>query len=237
MFGTVVYLDLVILSTILVNYLFIKATSILIKQKLHPVRLLIGLSISLLSLLLFLVPIKYIYNLRYFIGILIGYVSFKKNKYKLYGVSIIYLMNLSLIGTLVIFNINSIVLLIVLSVLIIFLEAINIYMTKVIKPNKLEYNALYNIQIGNLNLIGFLDTGNNSNYQTIPIIYIPSIYFNDSFTFFKTIEVTLIIGTTTINLYNGPDLIINKHIYKCLYSFSKEIDKVILNINMEEEND
>lgn len=234
---TVVYLDLVILSTVLVNYLFIKATSILIKQKIHPIRLFIALLISVLSLFLFLVPVKYIYNLRYFVGILIGYVSFKKHKYKLYAVSLIYLMNLSLIGTLVIFNVNNIILLIIITILIIILEAINIYMIKVIKHNKLKENTLYNIQIGSLNLQGFLDTGNQSNYLDTPIIYIPTIYFTDAFSFFKTIQVTLITGKTTINLYKGPDLIINKHIYNCLYSFSHEIEQVILNIRMEEKYD
>lgn len=233
MLGTVVYLDLVILSTLLVNYLFIKATSILIGQHISIWRLVLGLLISILCLILFIIPIKYIYNLRYFIGILIGFVTFKKHKYKLYAISIIYIMNLALIGTLVIFNIDNIILLLVISLLIVIVEAINIYMTKVLKISRFEYNSLYEVKIGSLILEGFIDSGNNSNYFNMPIIYIPSTYFDEMFVYYKSIEVSLITGKNIIKLYKGPNLVINEHIYKCLYSFSNEIDKVILNINME----
>ena len=90
MINTVVYLDLVILSTIFVNYLFITSIGYLIKERVKVIRTILGISISLLSLVLFIVPIKYIYNLRYFVGILIGVVSYKKGKNKLIGISLMY---------------------------------------------------------------------------------------------------------------------------------------------------
>ena len=234
MIGTVVYIDLVILSTLAVNYLFLKAISILIKQKITFIRLVISLMISVFSLFLFIAPIKFIYNVRYFIGLLIGVIAFKQSKYKLYAVSLMYILNLSLIGTLVIFNIDSIVLLLVVTVLIVILEGINIYMPRIIKSSILEYNDLYKVEIGSIILNGFLDTGNSSNYLGIPIIYIPTKYLNDEFAYFLDYEVKLITGIEMIKLYTGPNLIINSKSYQCVYVFSKEIDNVILNINFGE---
>ena len=72
----IVYLDLVIISTIIVNYAFIKTISLIFKEKMNIIKIIVGLILSVLSLLLFILPSS-IYNLRYFVGIIIGIVSFK----------------------------------------------------------------------------------------------------------------------------------------------------------------
>ena len=130
----VVYLDLVIISTILVNYLFIVSIGYLIGERTSFIRICFGLLISVMSLFLYIVPIKYIYNLRYFIGLLIGIVSYKKGKNKVLGITFMYLINLGFIGSLVVFQITSIILLVVVAGLIVLMHTIIHFTKPVIKP-------------------------------------------------------------------------------------------------------
>ena len=176
--NTVVYLDLVILSTLMINYLFIKAISIFLKKRLTFIRMFFALLISVGSLLLFLVPLKYIYNLRYFIGIVIGAVAFKGKENKLLSISILYLLNLCFVGTLVVFRIDNYTLLFISSLLVILIYSIQFMMKKMINNKSLEYNVL----ICDKSYVGYLDSGNKARYQGKPIIFINKNYYNDSFT-------------------------------------------------------
>ena len=105
----VVYLDLVILTNILVDYAFLKTIALLYHERLKWYRVLISLLIGTGSLFLFLIPIKYLYNIRYIIGILMGLTAYNSNKAKKRFLMIIsfYLINLSFIGSLVIFEIKN----------------------------------------------------------------------------------------------------------------------------------
>ena len=78
----VVYLDLVILTNILVDYAFLKTIALLYHERLKWYRVLISLLIGTGSLFLFLIPIKYLYNIRYIIGILMGLTAYNSNKAK-----------------------------------------------------------------------------------------------------------------------------------------------------------
>ena len=226
----VVYLDLVIISTILVNYLFIVSIGYLIGERTSFIRISLGLLISVVSLFLYLVPIKYIYNLRYFIGLLIGIVSYKKGKNKVLGITFMYLINLGFIGSLVVFKITSVILLMVVAVLIVLMHAIIHFTKPVIKPKSLTYNVL----IEKVKLCGFLDTGNNSSYKGLPLIYINEAYKTKVFSFIGRCKISVVTGDELIDIYMGPKIFVKNKSYKVYYVFSNNISSdVILNINME----
>lgn len=226
----VVYLDLVIISTILVNYLFIVSIGYLIGERTSFIRICFGLLISVMSLFLYIVPIKYIYNLRYFIGLLIGIVSYKKGKNKVLGITFMYLINLGFIGSLVVFRITSIILLVVVAGLIVLMHTIIHFTKPVIKPNSLTYNVL----IDKVKLSGFLDTGNSSSYKGLPLIYINEVYKTKVFNFIGRCKISVVTGEELIDIYMGPKIFVKNKSYKVYYVFSKNISSdVILNINME----
>lgn len=226
----VVYLDLVILSTILVNYLFIVSIGYFIGERTSFIRICLGLLISVMSLFLYVVPIKYIYNLRYFIGLLIGVVSYKKGKNKVLGICFMYLINLGFIGSLVVFRITSIILLVVVAILIVLMHCVIHFTKPVIKPNSLTYNVL----IEKVKLVGFLDTGNSSSYKGLPLIYINEIYRTKIFSFIGRCKISVVTGDELIDIYMGPKIFVKNRSYKVYYVFSNNISSdVILNINME----
>lgn len=228
-YKTVVYIDLVILSTLAVNYLFIKACSIFLKTRLSIIRTILALTVSVGSIFLFLVPIKYIYNLRYFVGILIGLIAFKDKENKLLGISIIYMLNLSFIGSLVVFKIDNYLLLLITCILIIFIYSIEYLYKKIIKKDHHEYNVLIN----NQKYVGIYDTGNRSLYQDCPIVYLNQKYFSDIFIKIGSVLIDTINGTSLIDIYQGPIIFINKREYQVFYGFSNIKEDIILNYYME----
>ena len=142
----IIYIDQIIVSDIIVNYFFIKLIKVIFKEKINIFRLITGLLLSVMSISLFFIPAKYIYNLRYFIGIIIGFIVFYNKNIKacIIQIAIYYLINLSFIGTLVIFNINNIILLVLSMLFILVLFIISNYKDKVIKDKKFEYNVRIN---------------------------------------------------------------------------------------------
>ncbi|MBQ2892426.1 MAG: sigma-E processing peptidase SpoIIGA [Bacilli bacterium] len=224
---TIVYLDLVILLTLVINFLFIKMVSILLKEKIKLIRLIIALLISVLSIFLFIVPIKYIYNLRYFIGILIGVVAFKEKKHKLLGISIIYLINLTFIGTLVVFHIQNYWLLIGGALLLIFVYLFEHFYLIINK-----HNLTYNVVINNQKYIGFLDTGNKIVYKNQLVVFLNSKYYSSEYIYDGNILIDVISGKTCIDIYAGPNLFIDNIKYEVYYSFSDIKYDVLLNSYM-----
>lgn len=222
---TVVYLDLVILSTLTINYLFIKSCSIFLKIKLSIIRTLIALFISVISIFLFIVPIKYIYNLRYFIGILIGIIAFKKKENKLLGISIIYILNLSFIGTLVVFKIDNYLLLLISSLLIVLIYSIEFILKKIIKENVYEYNVL----IDNQYLIGYFDTGNKALFNGMPIVFVNKKYFSNIYTKIGKATINTVNGTNNLEVYRGPSIYINEYEYLVVFCFVDIKEDLILN--------
>ena len=226
----IIYIDQIILSDIFVNYFFIKLIKTIFKEKINIFRLICGLLTSVISMSLFFFSIKYIYNLRYFIGLLIGIVSYKKGKNKVLGITFMYLINLGFIGSLVVFRITSLILLVVVAILIVLMHCVIHFTKPVIKPNSLTYNVL----IEKVKLVGFLDTGNSSSYKGLPLIYINEVYKTKIFSFIGRCKISVVTGDELIDIYMGPKIFVKNKSYKVYYVFSKNISSdVILNINME----
>lgn len=222
----IIYIDLIILANILVNYIFIKTIKIIFKEKYTLIQILLSFIILTLAFSLFFVPFKYIYNLRYFIGIIIGLVSFYKKDIKLLVIQICiyYLLNISFIGCLVIFNVDNFVLLVICALLISILWFIESF------KKDIEFKVQYKISIGSKSFVGYLDTGNTSYCDNIPIVYLDKQYLDNTYTYYKTIRIFSINGWNDLDIYSGPLLCTNKKQYFVYYSFIKSLGKkVILN--------
>lgn len=222
----IVYLDLIILLNLLINYIFIKVIKIVFKEKLSIKQLILSLLLSIISFSLFFIPIKYIYNIRYFVGIFIGLIAFYKKDFKMLiiEICIFYLLNISFIGSLIIFEVNNIFLLFVCVIFISLLWFIDSF------KKDINTNILYQVKINNKVYTGYLDTGNNTYCDNIPVIYLDMKEFNKDYQYYKEIKVFTIDGYSKIDIYKGPLLYINKNNYIVYYAFIKSLGKkVILN--------
>lgn len=227
----IIYIDQIIASNVIINLLFIKFIQVLFKEKINIIRIILGLIVSVLSLCLFFVSTKYIYNLRYFVGIVIGIIVFLKKNYKETIIQIVlyYLLNLCFIGTLVIFNVDNTILLYLSSIFVIILWAIESYKSIYIK-NKKNY---IKVRINKLTLQGFLDTGNTTYCDGIPVVFIKEKYKDYNFIYYKKIITYTITGFKEIDIYKGPLLIKDKKEYVVYYSFVKSLNKeLILNCEL-----
>lgn len=223
----VLYLDLIILSNLLITYIFIKTIKVIYKEKFKITQFIFSMLISIISFILFFVPFKYIYNLRYFVGVIIALIAFYKRDFKTVTIQIciFYILNISFIGSLVIFKIDTFLLLFICALFISSLWFIDSF-----KKDKSGLKTNYKVRINNHTYVGYLDTGNNSYCDNIPIVYIDNKELDENYSFFKTIQVFTINGFTQIDIYNGPLICINKNNFFVYYAFIKSLGKkVILN--------
>ena len=214
----IIYIDILILSTILVNYVFIKTISLIFNDKLSIIRTIIALFISVISLLLYLLPYKAYFIIRYFVGIIIGMVAFKDLdiKNKIIKIAIFYILNMSFIGTLVVFKITNLIPMV--------LSLLYIVILYIIQNYKETFNKLYfNVYINNNKYKGYLDSGNMCSYLSKPVVYINKKYFNNIYDFIGYQEINTIGTIIQIKVYSGPPLIINKKKYIVYYSFDDNL--------------
>lgn len=208
----VIYLDLVILSTIVVNTLIILGIECIFNSRVSIVRIIISNVLSVLCLSLYILPIGKFIFIRYLMGILIGIFSFNKcrKENKIIKISLYYLFNISLVGILEIFNIRNMVLLVTATIFIVCLGIVISFRNKdeyVIKLNGKYLNALY-------------DSGNYTFYNGVPVVYLDLKHFNDDYKFVSKITVEVINGKSDVDIFMGPMLRINNKEYFCYFSFS-----------------
>lgn len=216
----ILYLDLVIASTLIVNYSLIKTIKLIFQEKKNILKMGLALFLSVLSIGFFFVSDPLILLLRYGFGILISIVAFdlKNKKSACIKTTIFYLMNFAFIGTLVIFKIyNSWVMLLALFY-VVMLIIIDSYKKIVINNNQFVYNV--NIKGEHHNLRGFLDTGNQSLFDGVPIVFIDQKYFNDSFRYLAFTILHTINNQVKVNIYQGGDLMIDNKPYEVYYVFT-----------------
>lgn len=227
----IIYLDQIVISDILINYIFIKLIKILFKEKENIVRTILGLLLSVLSLALYIFFFKYMNILRYFVGILVGLIVFFKKDIKVSIIQIVlyYLLNFSFVGTLVIFNANNLLLLFVSAIFIICLWIVQNYKSIFIKSKSYEYN----VKVGSNKIQAFLDSGNNSFFEGIPIVYLKNKYLTDKFTYYKSTYIKGLTNFEKVDIYKGPLLLMNNKEYYVYYVFVKSLEKeMILNFDL-----
>jgi len=219
----VIYLDLLIGSTFLVNFSFIKTISLSFKTNISIKRLLISSFVATLSLILYFIPYEFIWNLRHLYGIIIGIVSFNDldKRTKIIKIISFYVLNYMFIGTLVIFDINNII----------FLLIVLLYITIIYIIEHFSYQSKTNISciLNNQKLNTLIDTGNKCYYQNVPITFIDKKYFNESFFKIGELLTTCITSEVLVDIYIGPPIYVNKKEKVCYYAFVnlKDYDAVI----------
>lgn len=225
----IVYIDIVILSMILVDYAILKVIAIIYKDKVLKARFILAIIFSIGSLFLFLFPLKKVMILRYFVGILIVIVAYPYKNYKELILKIVsfYLLNIAFIGTITIFKIKNIFMLFLALLFVLLIRIIESYQNVAINDNIFTYK----VKIGELKLNAYLDTGNLTYYKGIPVVFIKDKYKLDkSFIKLGEIELKGINSCTIENVYEGPPLYINNTSEIVYYIFNSMINyDVILN--------
>ncbi len=230
----IVYVDLLIIATIIVNFAFIKTISFFAKEKLNPFRVILGLIISVFSLLLYFLPYKAYFIIRYFIGVFIGMIVFKTKdvKIKIIEIVVFYMLTMTFIGTLFVFQVKNVIIMFVTMVYVIILYIIQNY-------QNIFNKDIYIIKIGKTKLKALFDSGNLSTYKNLPVIYLDSKYLNDKFIKNGQMVVQTIKDISLVDIYRGPKLFFNNKEYDVVYSFidnlfsiSNNKYNVILNSNL-----
>lgn len=223
----VIYWDLVVITNLIIDYAFLKTIAVIFKEKIGLFRMIFSLILGSLSILLFLMPVKYLYNLRYVIGIMMGMVAYKvkKPEKRLLMITCFYIINLVFIGSLVIFEIKSIFLLLVTMFYVIILTMIEKALN-----NKVKIEKEYVVTIKDKHLKGLFDTGNKCYYKNKPVVFLENTYFSEEFIFIDELEIDVINSKQIIKIYNGPKILVNNYQYEVYYSFTniEEYD-IILN--------
>lgn len=233
----VIYWDLLIGSTLLVNYSFLKTIMIAFKQRVNWLRMIIALIFSLLSLGLFLLPSSF-NTIRYFIGIVIGIIAFPSKKWKDLTIQVasFYLLNFAYIGSLIVFRLTNPIFLLISLFYIILLFLIEKINYVVLKNKNLTYNV--NILGIKKELLGYYDTGNRSSYHQKPIVFLQEYLLNDSFKYIESKELIGLGGKKMIKLYEGTSLLINNRTFEVYYAFLPFLEyDIILNYRMEVSDD
>lgn len=232
----VIYIDLVIIATLLINYIFIKSINILFNSKTSFIRTMVATLLSVVALLFYLLPYPFLWNLRHLYGILIGLVAFKdKNKSRLI-VKIItfYVMNYLLIGTLAVFNIHSIINLIIVSLIIVIIFFIEYFLK--FKVTKMSYSTNYNYSLENKILKTLVDTGNKCYYQGLMVAFLDIKFLDQKFVRIGEMLTKSVLGEVLVDIYIGPPLMCKNEELITYFAFMK-IDNYDLIIGVGEEND
>ncbi len=159
-----------------------------------------------------------------------GLTAYNSNKAKKRFLMIIsfYLINLSFIGSLVIFEIKN-------SLFLLAAFGYTILLHIIEKILKINYQNDCIVKINQNTLIGLIDTGNNCFYNDIPIVFLQKKYYSDDFVYLGNIQISTINNQNILEVYQGPILMMNKKEFKVLYCFSEIQDyDIILNKIMEE---
>ncbi len=208
----IIYLDLVIISTVLVNILIIEGVESIFREKVRIIRVIISSILSVLLLGLYLLPVGKITWIRYLMGIPIGIVSFPKGKITKVIMQVVfyYLLNLALIGTLEIFKIRNLSFLLISTILVIVLGMITSFRSNEdleVRIGKKIYKAIY-------------DSGNASYYTEVPVVYLDLKYYTKEYQKIGEIVINHIGGSNLIDIYKGPNIDINHQKIVVYYAFS-----------------
>ena len=116
----VIYLDLVIILTIVVHVLIIEGINAIFNEKIKIVRVIISSLLAVFLLSLYILPIGKFVWIRYLLGIPIGLIAFPKDKLvkRIIKIVFYYLLNLALVGTLAVFKIHNLFFLLISTLLI-----------------------------------------------------------------------------------------------------------------------
>lgn len=197
-----IYLDLLFLFNFFVNLVFLVVIETIYKSKIKKMKVVFGGLVGG-----FIVVFSLFYNnfdmyLKIFGGILICVVGMEKLEgfRNIAKYSSFYTLNLASVGFVQAFEINTHYLVFFGLTAIILLYLVESNKNLIIFLNQLKYNIIVNFHKTSLRLVGYLDTGNFSEYDGYPIIYVSSKYYPKELLFRDYIDVRIATVNTTSNL-------------------------------------
>ncbi len=250
-----IYLDYVFFINSLFDFILLLGISIVLKRNILKRRLFLGSIIGGLSGLIILFDISsfFFFILKLFLGFLIVVVtfSFKNIKYTMNNFFYLIILSILLGGSLYLLNIEiSKTVLMNNYVYVILLLLVGLIVTLVyaryMRSSKQGIVNKYNVSINNngtrINLIGYLDTGNNLMYRKKPVLILNKnidINFGNKFIYVPFVTVG---GSGVIKCFLVKDIIIDNKLYKNVYigisndKFYLNDADIILNVNLWEDN-
>jgi hypothetical protein len=204
----VIYLDLLFIFNSFINAIFIYAIELCYKEKISLKRILIGGFIGGLLIVGFLFDYYIYYILKIIGGLIIGFIGFKGSSLKIIvKTTSFYIINFASIGLINSFNISEWYLFILSVVGIILIYFIENNRKSLIFINSYKYNISVSFGNTRLKLEGFLDTGNFSKFDDLPIIYISDKY-QQNYSVYKLVNINTINGVSYSKSYKPSSFII-----------------------------
>ena len=250
-----IYLDYVFFVNFLFDFILLLGISITLKRNISKLRLFLGSFIGGLSgfIIMFDISSFFFFVLKLFLGFLIVIVTFSFKNIRYTTNNFFYLIILSILlgGSLYLLNIEVsktgltdnyvyIILLLLVGLIVTLIYAKYIGSSKQGIVNK--YKVIINNNGKKINLIGYLDTGNNLMYRKKPVLILNkniNIDFGNKFIYIPCVTVS---GSSVIKCFLVKDIIIDNKLYKNVYigisndKFCLKDADIILNVNLWEDN-
>lgn len=212
----ILYLDLIIISNFIVNFCFIETIYILFNEVIDYKKVFVSSIICIILLVSYLFDYIIFNIIKVIGGFLIIFLSFKYVSFKKYiiEVCLYYILNLTFIGILSIYNIKGCF--IYIAILITSLLII-IYSNKKHIIKHTNYSIEFTINKKLYRLDALLDTGNNVSFLGKPIVFLDESFFDTSL---KQVGMT---SVETISNQEHIKCFIIKEFY--IYEKNKKIKK------------
>lgn len=206
----VVYLDLLFIFNFLINSIFLYVVELIYQERISMVRIILGGLVGGLLILGFMFDYYLYYLLKIGGGVLVGYIGFKGENVlkKIVKVASFYIINFASVGLISSFNIGEWYLFCASTFILILIFFIENNKKSHIFINQFKYNISVSFNNTRLKLEGYLDTGNFSKCDGLPIIYL-SKKFQPKFTVYKVIKINTVNGISLNSSYKPTSFIIN----------------------------
>lgn len=190
----VVYLDLLFLFDFAVNAVLLYVIQIIYREKISIMRILLGGLAGGMLIFVFLFDYYVNFFTKAFGGIVVGLLGLKKDRPlpTILKIASFYLISLASVGLVSSFRISEWYLFLVSLMVLIMIVFLENSKKPVIFSNSLKYNISVHLGKKSYHLEGYLDTGNFSKSDDLPIVYLDRKYQTDD-------AVHKIIGIRTVN--------------------------------------
>jgi hypothetical protein len=190
----VVYLDLLFLFDFAVNGVLLYVIQIIYREKVSIMRIFLGSLIGGMLIFVFMLDYYVYYFTKAFGGIAVGLMGFKKDRLipTILKIASFYLVSLASVGLVSSFRISEWYLFLVSLMALIIIVFLENSKKPIIFSNSLKYNISVHFSKKSYHLEGYLDTGNFSKNEDLPIVYLSKRYKTDD-------TVHKIIGIRTVN--------------------------------------
>lgn len=215
---SIIYLDLIVLANTMINFIFLFFIQKIFSKKVNYINLFFTALVGGLMIIPAFYSYLYLKIMKIIGGLLIGLIlsnTFEKTQ-KVIKISLFYTLNFSFIGILMSFKISEWYVLICAIIVILIMICLENYRKYHIFLKDCEYNVIIKSDKNVINIKGFLDTGNSSSHQGIPLVFINHKYKIDTNKLKKyLINIETVNGVKIIEGFLYKDLVIEANHRKC----------------------